>query len=109
MKHAILDTSLPEINDPKYNRYKSIEERIKTFKNWPLTIMPSKELATDGFIYTGKKDLVLCVYCGVNISRWEKGDKPNAEHRKNSPFCSFAVMINEMESSSGAYISIFGT
>ena len=95
---------MPEVNEQKYNRYKFIEERLKTYKNWPLTFMRSDELANDGFIYTGKKDSVLCVYCGVNISKWEKGDKPNAEHRKNSPFCSFAVMVNEIESSTGASI-----
>ena len=80
---------------------------MKTFKKWPLRFMPSKDLAHDGFIYTGKKDLVLCVYCGVIIEQWEEGDVPNIEHQKNSPFCPFVCMLKDIESASGMSIYLF--
>ena len=80
---------------------------MKTFKKWPLRFMPSKDLAHDGFIYKGKKDLVLCVYCGVIIEQWEEGDVPNIEHQKNSPFCPFVCMLKDIESASGMSIYLF--
>ena len=104
IKHTILDTPMLEVNDPKYIRYKSMEERMKTFKNWPLSYIRSDELVAEGFIYTGNKDLVICVYCGVNIKQWEEGDEPSTEHRKHSPTCSPAATLNKIESSSGMSI-----
>ena len=104
---TFLDTSMLKVKDPKYNSYKGLEERIKTFKKWPLRFMTSKDLANEGFIYTGKKDLVLCVYCGVIIEQWEEGDVPNMEHQKNSPRCPFVCMLSDIESASGMSIYIF--
>ena len=68
--------------------------------------MTSKDLVNEGFIYTGKKDLVICVYCGVIIEQWEEGDVPNKEHQKNSPSCPFVCMLNDIESTSGMSIHI---
>ena len=94
-----------KVKDPKYNPYNRVEERIKTFKKWPLKFMPSKDMSEEGFIYTGKKDSVLCVYCGIIIEQWEEGDVPNVEHRKNSNLCPCVCMLNDIESASG--IDIF--
>ena len=73
--------------------------------------MTSKDLANEGFIYTGKKDIVLCVYCGVIIEQWEEGDVPNMEHQKNSPRCPFVCMLSDIESTSGMsiYIALWQT
>ncbi|GJQ74489.1 hypothetical protein Trydic_g21358 [Trypoxylus dichotomus] len=34
-----------------------------------------------------KEDNVICIFCGVEIAHWERGDSPIEEHRKHSPNC----------------------
>lgn len=101
LKMFISDTSMIEIKDSKYNRYDRVEERVKSFKSWPLDFISIDDLASNGFIYTGKKDMTCCVYCGVHIEGWEKDDTPNLEHRKHSPRCPFIRMLNDGGSTSG--------
>ncbi len=38
--------------------------RLKTFAKWPKPFIPPTRLAKSGFIYTGSKDCVRCVFCG---------------------------------------------
>ena len=100
----ILDTSSIKMKDPRYDRYRLIEEREKTFRNWPLAFIQPEDLARNGFIYTGKKDSVFCVYCSLNIEQWETDDTPNIEHRKHSPRCSLIRILNDEESLSGSKV-----
>ena len=90
-----------KVRDPKYNSNKCMEQRIKTFENWPLSFISYKDLTNDGFVYTGKKDSVICVYCVVIIEHWEEVDVANREHRKHSPFCPFVCMVGDAETESG--------
>ncbi len=38
--------------------------RLSTFQGWPLSYISPAELARAGFIYTGSRDCVRCVFCG---------------------------------------------
>ena len=38
--------------------------RLRSFLNWPLDFIRPRDLAKSGFIYTGRRDCVRCVFCG---------------------------------------------
>ena len=80
-KYLLLDYSL-----------KFEKERLKTFIDWPIPqtlLLCPKELASDGFYYTRIEDICACVFCGVTIGKWERGDTPREEHKKYCPDCPF--------------------
>lgn len=70
----------------------SFESRLLTFKYWKGNINAA-DLATAGFFYTGCEDICKCVYCGVEIYRWEKGDCAITEHIKCAHHCNFANIL----------------
>ncbi|KAK7503063.1 hypothetical protein BaRGS_00005689 [Batillaria attramentaria] len=70
--------------------YKSEENRLQTFGDWPRTAPVRKEdLARNGFIYTGSNDKVRCVYCNGVLRQWEQGDVVEQEHQRNYAQCPF--------------------
>ncbi|XP_049810845.1 death-associated inhibitor of apoptosis 1-like [Schistocerca nitens] len=70
------------------NRYSLESERLKTFANWPVPFIEKRELASAGFVYK-YRDVVQCIYCGVEIGEWEEGDEPIVEHERWAPLCPF--------------------
>jgi hypothetical protein len=38
--------------------------RLRSFFGWPLDFISPSDLAKSGFIYTGRRDCVRCVFCG---------------------------------------------
>jgi len=71
------------------SQYKSETSRLQTFRNWPLRHIVPADLANAGFIYTGRSDLVQCVFCEGIIGNWEEEDFPITEHRALYPHCPF--------------------
>ena len=71
------------------SQYKSETSRLQTFRNWPLRHIVPADLANAGFIYTGRSDLVQCVFCEGIIGNWEDEDFPITEHRALYPHCPF--------------------
>jgi baculoviral IAP repeat-containing protein 7/8 len=63
--------------------------RLRTFELWNVSFIDKNYLALLGFYYYSPPDLVRCVFCGVEIGRWEEGDDALADHKKWSPFCIF--------------------
>jgi len=62
--------------------------RVKTFTNWPMPKPTPYELAAQGFVkFTSCDDMTRCVYCGIDLLRWQEEDIPSNEHKKYSPFC----------------------
>ena len=61
--------------------------RKKSFK-WPrdCPIKPV-ELAKAGFYFTGRRDMVECHVCHVQLKLWKPGDTAEGEHRFYSPLC----------------------
>jgi hypothetical protein len=59
-----------------------------SFDSWPKLLPNIKKLVSAGFYYTGYKDDVACVSCGVTLCDWDDTDDPWAEHKSASPSCS---------------------
>lgn len=75
--------------DPECENYLKESERLKTFDTWKHPYPKPADLSESGFIYTQINDLVRCVFCDVEIHRWQKEDNVMEEHLKFSPMCRF--------------------
>lgn len=69
-------------------------ERLKTFKDWPVMFLKPKILAAAGFYFLKREDVVKCIFCGVEIGQWQRGDIPMEEHLKWSPSCGFVLHLS---------------
>jgi len=66
--------------------------RFRTFEGrWPLDFIRPADLANAGFIYTGRDDVVQCVFCREFIGGWTSEDFPHTEHRSIFPTCPFVL------------------
>jgi hypothetical protein len=62
--------------------------RYSTFTNWPNTTpVSARDLAIQGFVYTGEADRVRCIHCNGSLHSWEQGDIVEVEHRRHFPHC----------------------
>lgn len=88
-------TEQPETDDGQRRELnpKAEADRLKTFETWSVRFMDHRKLAAAGFIYTGRGDTVKCVFCAVEIGRWEQGDDPLRDHQRWSPICPFIRRI----------------
>lgn len=66
---------------------KVLENRRRTYTNWPVDFISADTLAQAGFYYLNVDDQVKCAYCGGIIGQWERNDQPIQEHRKFFPDC----------------------
>ncbi|KFW75503.1 Baculoviral IAP repeat-containing protein 7-B [Manacus vitellinus] len=84
------ETALP--NEPEYPEMVTEEMRLSTFENWPQNsdVRP-EQLASAGFFYTGRGDVVRCFYCDGGVRSWSFGDDPWREHAKWYPECEFLL------------------
>ena len=68
-------------------------DRAVTFNSWPRQIVQKPgEMASSGFYYTGRGDVVQCFYCSIHLKHWEQTDRPDVEHKRHSPECKFLAM-----------------
>ena len=75
---------------PRYSKYTDIENRKKSFEEWPIAIkQKSNELSECGFFYTNRSDIVTCHFCGITIRNWLPEDNPWVLHAKWSPDCGY--------------------
>ena len=69
--------------------------REQTFEHWPHQMkQKSRDLAQNGFFYTGRGDRVTCLYCDVTLKQWDVSDRIEIEHSKWGPNCLFVKMIS---------------
>jgi hypothetical protein len=69
--------------------------REQTFEHWPHQMkQKSRDLAQNGFFYTGRGDRVTCFYCYVTLKQWDVSDRIEIEHSKWGPNCLFVKMIS---------------
>lgn len=69
--------------------------REQTFEHWPRQMkQKSRDLAQNGFFYTGRGDIVTCFYCDVTLKQWDVSDRIEIEHSKWEPNCLFIKMIS---------------
>ncbi|KAF7672852.1 Apoptosis inhibitor [Astathelohania contejeani] len=65
--------------------FASYDERLNSFQNWPIQLLPSKEqLSRAGFIYLNIGDQVQCFYCDLKLKEWKRSDNPFEEHKKHT-------------------------
>lgn len=76
-----------------------IEEREKTFKNWPFSDKKKcnvRNMAEAGFysVATGTDDVdaAKCFLCGKELDGWEADDDPWAEHKSHAGKCAFVQL-----------------
>ncbi|XP_014362127.1 baculoviral IAP repeat-containing protein 5 [Papilio machaon] len=76
-----------------------IEEREKTFKNWPFSDKNKcnvRNMAEAGFysVATGTDDLdaAKCFLCGKELDGWEADDDPWAEHKSHAGKCAYVQL-----------------
>ncbi|KAJ8026828.1 Baculoviral IAP repeat-containing protein 7-B [Holothuria leucospilota] len=87
-------------DDPaaKYPQFFKETNRLDSFVNWPSNhCQRPEDLATAGFFYKGKKDLVVCFQCGGKLLDWEKGDNPWDEHARHYPKCQWLLKQKGMK------------
>ncbi|XP_073440139.1 baculoviral IAP repeat-containing protein 1 [Dendrobates tinctorius] len=72
--------------------YQEEEVRLSSFTNWPFyaRIQPV-QLASAGFYFTGRRDIVRCFSCAGCLGHWEENDDPWKEHAKWFPECNFLI------------------
>jgi len=69
-------------NLKKYEKF-----RIESFLFWPVPWLDCRELAENGFYYTGSSDHICCAFCNLTLGNFEAEDDISAEHMKWSPNC----------------------
>lgn len=71
---------------PQFNYEK---ERLKSFDGWPVSFLSPSSMASAGFYYMKREDIVRCAFCGVEVGCWVEGDNPMQDHERWSPSCRF--------------------
>ena len=51
--------------------FKSEAARLTTYQGWPLRNQTPADLANAGFVYTGRNDIVRCVFCSEYVGNWD--------------------------------------
>ncbi|CAB3365722.1 Hypothetical predicted protein [Cloeon dipterum] len=95
----------------KYPEKRALEERLKTFNAWPLSIRQTPDsLASAGFYSVGDGDKVLCFHCGLGLMDFAPTDDPFEEHAKWNPICTYVILEKGMDFVKGSLrnISIVG-
>ena len=91
---AVMDKRCPDcvvqaekiVLKAKYNFEKF---RLESFQLWPVSYINPRELARNGFYFTGKADIVRCNFCDVMVYGWEAEDSVFIEHSRYSGSCPF--------------------
>ncbi|NXX50764.1 BIR protein, partial [Tricholaema leucomelas] len=85
---AVEDLSFlrPKLHNPSMS---TEDDRLRTFRSWPLTFLSPVDLAKAGLYYLGTADRVACFTCGGQLSNWEQKDNAMSEHRRHFPNCPF--------------------
>lgn len=76
-------------------RYHLFEDRLKTYRDWPVTFLTCYAMCEAGF-YHIRDDVVKCFECGVQLVNWVEGDDPLVEHKKWSPDCLFLKGVEQV-------------
>ena len=77
-------------DNPGADCFRREDVRLLTFRGFPLDAKAQpEELAKSGFIFTGVKNIVQCVFCNVRINNWAHDDCPDEKHRRRFRECPF--------------------
>ena len=64
-------------------------KRLQTYETWTCVTQKKEDLASAGFVYTGERDKVVCLWCGMAKEDWKHHQNPFREHFKLSQKCEF--------------------
>lgn len=93
-EEPISSLGIQQIRAPKKERYSSLDARIRSFANWPMTSIQSPEtLATAGFYYQNTDDQVRCFQCNGGLRSWQHEDDAWFEHARWFPKCEFVQLV----------------
>uniref|UniRef100_A0A7G3AFX6 Putative death-associated inhibitor of apoptosis 1 isoform x2 n=2 Tax=Lutzomyia longipalpis TaxID=7200 RepID=A0A7G3AFX6_LUTLO len=74
--------------------YIDLESRLESFTDWPVGMRTRPEdLASAGFYYSGRGDIVFCFVCGLKVNQWKITDDPFEKHAKLSRKCIFLATV----------------
>lgn len=92
-ERSMLKYALPKTSGPTFPDYVSLDKRIESYKDWPISIKQRPRVLSEaGFYYTGKGDKTVCFYCGGGLKNWEEGDDPWEQHAKWFSSCGFLLL-----------------
>lgn len=60
---------------------RNFEDRLITFVNWTNNVSP-QELASAGFYYTRREDIVRYAFCHCKFNNWKESDNPLEDQYK---------------------------
>jgi hypothetical protein len=81
-------------NSINNNDFAIESNRLKSYKNWPISMKQKPEQLSDaGFYYSGLGDKVLCYYCGGGLKDWEEKDDPWENHAMWYGKCNYVISI----------------
>ncbi len=84
-KKTMKEKTMKEDKIIKNLPFASYNERLNSFQNWPIQLLPSKEqLSRAGFIYLNIGDQVQCFYCNLKLKEWKRSDNAFEEHKKHT-------------------------
>ncbi|GBL99953.1 Baculoviral IAP repeat-containing protein 7-A [Araneus ventricosus] len=78
---------------PKYPQMSDMNNRLLSYRDWPILMLSSRQLAECGLFYTGVEDHVTCFYCGGSLGDWKLNDDPWVEHERFYPDCGFLDLV----------------
>lgn len=92
-RESITKYAVPRVKAPVYSDYNTYEQRLASYKEWPISLKQRpKELSEAGFYYTGKGDKTLCFHCGGGLKNWEESDDPWEQHAKWFSCCEYLAL-----------------
>jgi len=75
--------------------YKNYSNRFASFEEWPHESVSPQRMARAGFFFSGEDSSVLCPYCNLKLSRWNKEDNPFERHSKFTNGCEYVARYIE--------------
>ncbi|XP_045175859.2 uncharacterized protein LOC123536598 [Mercenaria mercenaria] len=88
--------------DCRHPEYKALQERLSSFKRWPVEKKQAPEqMAAAGLYHTGYEDHVRCFACDGGLRCWDPDDDPWVEHCRWFPACPYAL-----QKKGGQYIAL---
>lgn len=69
----IKDIGIQPLSCPKKPNMSSLEARLRTYDNWPISdIQKPEKLAQAGLYYQNVDDQVRCFHCNIGLRSWQK-------------------------------------
>ena len=90
----MMDSSVDsaDCGDDGLSLLRNFEDRLATYANWLGNVNP-EDLASVGFYYTQKRDIVRCAFCFCEFHNWKEGDDPLEDHYKAVKYCELARVL----------------